>query len=77
MFSNLGMEQGRVYGKDLYEDRVIVWLDRLYLVWVVLSLGIPFLIGYLVGGGSGRSGSRRWSGAGSSGSSSTSTPPSR
>ena len=31
MFSNLGMEQGRVYGKDLYEDRVIVWLDRLYL----------------------------------------------
>ena len=52
MFSNLGMEQGRVYGKDLYEDRVIVWLDRLYLLWVVLSLGIPFLIGYLVGGGS-------------------------
>ena len=52
MFSNLGMEQGRVYGKDLYEDRVIVWLDRLYLLWVALSLGIPFLIGYLVGGGS-------------------------
>jgi stearoyl-CoA desaturase (delta-9 desaturase) len=52
MFSNLGMEQGRVYGKDLYEDRVIVWLDRLYLLWVALSLGIPFLIGYFVGGGS-------------------------
>jgi stearoyl-CoA desaturase (delta-9 desaturase) len=52
MFSNLGMEQGRVYGKDLYEDRVIVWLDRLYLLWVAFSLGIPFLIGYLVGGGS-------------------------
>jgi stearoyl-CoA desaturase (delta-9 desaturase) len=52
MFSNLGMEQGRVYGKDLFEDRVIVWLDRLYLLWVALSLGIPFLIGYLVGGGS-------------------------
>ena len=52
MFSNLGMEQGRVYGKDLYEDRVIVWIDRLYLVWVALSLGIPFAIGYAVGGGS-------------------------
>jgi stearoyl-CoA desaturase (delta-9 desaturase) len=52
MFSNLGMEQGRVYGKDLYEDRVIVWIDRLYLLWVVLSLGIPFAIGYAVGGGS-------------------------
>jgi stearoyl-CoA desaturase (delta-9 desaturase) len=52
MFSNLGMEQGRAYGKDLYEDRVIVWLDRLYLVWVALSLGIPFAIGYALGGGS-------------------------
>ena len=41
-----------MYGKDLYEDRVIVWLDRLYLLWVALSLGIPFLIGYFVGGGS-------------------------
>jgi stearoyl-CoA desaturase (delta-9 desaturase) len=52
MFSNLGMEQGRAYGKDLYEDRVIVWLDRLYLVWVALSLGIPFAIGHALGGGS-------------------------
>jgi stearoyl-CoA desaturase (delta-9 desaturase) len=52
MFSNLGMEQGREYGRDLYEDRVIVWIDRLYLLWVVLSLGIPFAIGYLLGGGS-------------------------
>jgi len=52
MFTNLGMEYGRVYGKDLYEDRVIVWIDRLYLVWVALSLGIPFAIGYALGGGS-------------------------
>jgi stearoyl-CoA desaturase (delta-9 desaturase) len=52
MFTNLGMEQGRVYGKDLYEDHVVVWIDRLYLVWVVLSLAIPFAIGYALGGGS-------------------------
>ena len=52
MFTNLGMEYGRVYGKDLYEDRVIVWIDRLYLLWVALSLGIPFAIGYALGGGS-------------------------
>src|SRR6476661_163481 len=50
MFSNLGMEQGREYGKDLYEDRLIRTIDRLYLVWVVLTLGIPFAIGYAVGG---------------------------
>jgi stearoyl-CoA desaturase (delta-9 desaturase) len=50
LFSNLGMEQGRAYAKDLYDDTVIRWIDRLYLVWVILTLGIPFAIGYLVGG---------------------------
>jgi stearoyl-CoA desaturase (Delta-9 desaturase) len=50
MFSNLGMEQGRIYGRDLYDDRMIRTIDRLYLVWVGLTLGIPFAIGYLLGG---------------------------
>ncbi len=50
LFSNLGMEQGRAYAKDLYDDPVIRWIDRLYLVWVGLTLGIPFAIGYAVGG---------------------------
>jgi stearoyl-CoA desaturase (delta-9 desaturase) len=50
MFSNLGMEQGREYGRDLYDDRLVRTIDRLYLLWVVLTLGIPFAIGYAVGG---------------------------
>ena len=50
MFSNLGMEQGREYGKDLYDDRLIRVIDRLYLLWVVLTLAIPFTIGYAIGG---------------------------
>ena len=50
MFRNLGMEQGREYGRDLYEDRLVRTIDRLYLLWVVLTLGIPFAIGYAVGG---------------------------
>jgi stearoyl-CoA desaturase (Delta-9 desaturase) len=50
MFRNLGMEQGREYGRDLYEDRLVRTIDRLYLLWVVLTLGIPFAIGYWVGG---------------------------
>jgi stearoyl-CoA desaturase (delta-9 desaturase) len=50
MFSNLGMEQGREYGRDLYDDRLVRAIDRLYLLWVALSLGLPFAIGYLVGG---------------------------
>src|SRR5712691_6609827 len=50
MFTNLGMEQGRAYGKDLYEDRLVRLIDRAYLLWVVLTLGIPFAIGYAAGG---------------------------
>ena len=40
MFSNLGMEQGREYGKDLYDDRLIRAIDRAYLLWVGLTLGL-------------------------------------
>jgi stearoyl-CoA desaturase (Delta-9 desaturase) len=50
MFTNLGMEQGRAYGKDLYEDRLVRLIDRVYVLWVVLTFGIPFAIGYAVGG---------------------------
>ncbi len=50
LFSTKGLERGWHYGRDLYEDRLIRWIDRLYLVWVVATVGIPFLIGYLVGG---------------------------
>jgi stearoyl-CoA desaturase (delta-9 desaturase) len=50
MFTNMGMEQGMLYGRDLYDDTMIRWIDRLYLVWVGLTLGIPFLIGYAIGG---------------------------
>ncbi len=52
LFDNLGMEQGRQYGRDLYENRLVRTIDRLYLFWVALTLGLPFLIGYAVGGGS-------------------------
>ena len=44
-------ERGPAYARDLYEDRLIRRVDRLYLLWVALTLGIPFAIGYAVGGG--------------------------
>src|SRR5260370_29385105 len=50
MFSNMGMEQGREYGRDLYDDALIRAIDRLYLLWVVLTLVIPAAIGYGIGG---------------------------
>jgi stearoyl-CoA desaturase (delta-9 desaturase) len=53
MFTNLGMEQGKIYGRDLYEDRLIRTIDRLYLLWVVATLGFPFAIGYALNGWAG------------------------
>jgi stearoyl-CoA desaturase (delta-9 desaturase) len=50
MFTSLGMEQGQAYGKDLYEDRLVRTIDRLYVVWVIATLAIPFGIGYAIGG---------------------------
>ncbi len=50
LFTLKGMERGVEYGRDLYEDRLIRSIDRLYLLWVVLTFGLPFLVGYLAGG---------------------------
>jgi stearoyl-CoA desaturase (delta-9 desaturase) len=50
LFSNLGMEQGREYARDLYDDRLLRLTDRAYLLWVGLTLGLPFAIGYWAGG---------------------------
>jgi len=50
LFTSLGMEQGREYGKDLYDDRLVRMIDRLYLLWVISTLAIPFSLGYAIGG---------------------------
>jgi stearoyl-CoA desaturase (delta-9 desaturase) len=50
LFTLKGLERGREYGRDLYEDTLIRWIDRLYILWVAVTLGIPFGIGYAVGG---------------------------
>jgi stearoyl-CoA desaturase (delta-9 desaturase) len=50
LFRTKGMERGPDYAKDLYDDRLARWIDRLYLLWVVLTLGIPFATGYAFGG---------------------------
>ena len=50
LFVTKGMERGVKYGKDMYEDQMIRRIDRLYMLWVALTAGLPFLIGYLAGG---------------------------
>ncbi len=52
LLTTKGLERGERYGRDLYADPLIRRIDRLYMVWLVLSLAIPFAVGYLVGGGS-------------------------
>jgi stearoyl-CoA desaturase (Delta-9 desaturase) len=56
LFTTKGMERGRSYGRDLYDDPLIRRIDRLYLAWVVLSLGIPFVVGAWADGWSLRGG---------------------
>lgn len=50
LFRTKGMERGDVWGRDLFHDPMIRRIDRLYMAWVALSLGIPFLVGFLVTG---------------------------
>ena len=52
LFHLKGMERGDHYGKDLYDDRLIRRIDRMYFVWVGLTFALPFAIGYAVGGAS-------------------------
>jgi stearoyl-CoA desaturase (delta-9 desaturase) len=44
-----------LFAKDLYRDRAIATVNRLYLSWVLLGLGIPFALGGLL--------TRSWTGA--------------
>jgi stearoyl-CoA desaturase (delta-9 desaturase) len=50
LFSTKGMERGVIYGRDLFEDRPIRIVDRCYLLWVALSVGLPFLFAYAITG---------------------------
>lgn len=50
LFTTKGMERGERYGGDLYDDPVVRRVDRLYMLWVVVTFGVPFLVGWLAGG---------------------------
>jgi stearoyl-CoA desaturase (delta-9 desaturase) len=50
-FSTKGIAEAELrFRRDLDADRVIRTVDRLYGLWIVLTVGIPFAIGYAVGG---------------------------
>jgi stearoyl-CoA desaturase (delta-9 desaturase) len=50
-FSTKGMAETELrLRRDLDADPVLKTVDRLYPLWILLTLGIPFAVGYLVGG---------------------------
>jgi stearoyl-CoA desaturase (delta-9 desaturase) len=38
------------YARDLVEDPLISWVDRTFVLWVALGLGLPFVFGWALGG---------------------------
>ena len=50
LFRTKGMERGEQWGRDIYGDPLIRRIDRLYMLWVALSVGIPFVVAFAVRG---------------------------
>ena len=67
-----GVADPERYAPDLLRDRMIVFIDSAFLLWVLLGLAVPFAIGGLIGGSLGPR-SAASSGAGRSGCSSCTT----
>lgn len=45
-----GRASARRYAPDLLRDRAIRWVNRTFLLWVGLTLFVPFLFGFLLNG---------------------------
>ncbi len=50
LFETVGSADRNRFAPDLVKDRVLRVIDKLFLLWIVLSFSIPFVIGWLVGG---------------------------
>jgi stearoyl-CoA desaturase (delta-9 desaturase) len=50
VFSDMEVADERRYAKDLVADPLIRFVDRTFVLWVVLGLAIPFGLGVLVSG---------------------------
>jgi stearoyl-CoA desaturase (Delta-9 desaturase) len=50
LFDRAGQAEHNRYARDLYEDRGMQRINRLFPVWVLLGLLLPFGVGYVVDG---------------------------
>jgi stearoyl-CoA desaturase (Delta-9 desaturase) len=53
LFETVGTAERERFAADLLKDGVLRVVDKLFVVWVVLSFAIPFTLGWVVGGGLG------------------------
>jgi stearoyl-CoA desaturase (delta-9 desaturase) len=53
LFETVGAAERERFAPDLVKDQVIRAVDKLFWLWVVLSMAIPFTIGWIIGGGIG------------------------
>jgi stearoyl-CoA desaturase (delta-9 desaturase) len=53
LFETVGTADRQRFASDLLRDGVIRVVDKLFFLWVVLGLAIPFTLGWLIGGGIG------------------------
>jgi stearoyl-CoA desaturase (delta-9 desaturase) len=50
LFETVGTADRQRFAADLVKDRVLRVMDKLFLVFAVLGLVIPFVVGWLIGG---------------------------
>ena len=50
LFRNVGRAEWTKYAKDLLADRGMVFISRMFPLWVVVSLVAPFVAGWIWGG---------------------------
>jgi stearoyl-CoA desaturase (Delta-9 desaturase) len=53
LFETVGTAERERFAADLLRDRALRVIDKLFILWVGLSLAIPFALGWILGGGLG------------------------
>jgi stearoyl-CoA desaturase (delta-9 desaturase) len=53
LFESVGTAERERFASDLVKDGVLRAVDKLFWVWVVLGMAIPFALGWIIGGGLG------------------------
>ena len=53
LFESVGTAERERFAADLVKDKVLRAVDKLFWLWVILGMAIPFTLGWIVGGGIG------------------------